>query len=162
MALVANSNMTVQSVNVPLLNKVLSTAMSGTKNYGGTDALGTGLAVVFQADATDPSQVPKTKIKYGSTNGAAASGATTATVLRFFLNNGSDNTVAANNSFIGEVAIPSVTMSQVAVPAGSTIPDVDWGKMSIPAGYRILAGLATAIGGTNCGLCVTMPGGGDY
>lgn len=162
MATVANSNITVQSINAPQMNKVLSTAMSGTKNYDGTDALGTGLAVVFVAEATDGSQVPKTKIKYGSTNGAAASGTTTASVLRFFLNNGADNTVAGNNSFIGEVALPAVTMSQVAVPANSFIPDVDWGKMSIPAGYRILAGLATAIGGTNCGIRVSMPGGGDY
>lgn len=160
MATTANSNITPQSVNVPMMNKILSTAMSGTKNYDGTDALGTGLAVVFTAHATNPSQVPKTKMKYGSTNGAAASGATANTVLRFFLNNGSDNTVATNNAFIGEVAIPTVTMSQTAAVA--SIPDIDWGKMSIPAGYRILAGLTTAMGGTNCALCVSMPGGADY
>lgn len=140
------------------LNALLSTAMTSTKNYDGTEAAGTAMALVFTAGAAG-AQLPKLRIRYASTNGAAASGTTAATVVRFWANNGSANTTATNNIFLGEVAVPSVTMSQVAA---QTEINCDFGLLTIPASYRIYAGLATAIGGTNCALAVNMLGGGDF
>lgn len=139
-------------------NALLSTAMTNTKNYDGTEAAGTAMVLVFTA-GTAGAQLPKLRVRYASTNGAAASGATAATVVRFWANNGSANTTATNNIFLGEVAVPSVTMSQAAA---QTEVNYDFGLLTIPAGYRVYAGLATAIGGTNCALAVNMLGGGDF
>ena len=141
------------------LNALLSTAMTNTKYYDGTEAAGTAMALIYTA-GTAGSQLPKLRVRYASTNGATASGTTTATVVRIWANNGSANTTATNNIFLGEVSVPAVTMSQVAALAQPT--DYDFGLLTIPAGYRIYAGLATAINGTNCALAVNMLGGGDF
>lgn len=141
------------------LNALLSTAMTNTKNYDGTEAAGTAMALVFTA-GTAGAQLPKLRVRYSSTNGAAASGTTTATVVRIWANNGSANTTATNNIFIGEVNVPAATMTQTASLTQPT--DFDFGLLTVPAGYRIYAGLATAVGGTNCALAVNMLGGGDF
>lgn len=138
---------------------LLSTAMAGTTNYDGTTAAGTAMVLVYTAGSAG-GQLPKLRVRYASTAGAAASGTTTATVVRIWANNGSANTTAANNILLGEVAVPAVTMTQVAALTQPT--DFDFGLLSVPAGYRIYAGLATAVGGTNCALAVNMLGGGDY
>jgi len=141
------------------LNALLSTAMTSTKAYDGTEAVGTSMALIFTAGAAG-SQLPKLRVRYAGTNGAAPSGATNATVIRIWANNGSVNTTAANNILLGEVSVPSATMSAVA--ALTQPADFDFGLLSVPAGYRIYAGLATAVGGTNCALAVNMLGGGDF
>lgn len=141
-------------------NALLSTAMTNTKNYDGTEAVGTAMALVFTA-GTGGAQLPKLRVRYASTNGAAASGTTAATVVRFWANNGIANTTATNNIFLGEMAVPSATMSQTALSYGTEL-NYDFGLLTVPAGYRIYAGLATAIGGTNCALAVNMLGGGDF
>jgi len=33
--------------------------------------------------------------------------------------------------------------------------------MVIPGGWKVYIGLATAVGGTNCAIIASMPGGGD-
>lgn len=141
------------------LNALLSTAMTNTKAYDGTEAVGASMALIFTAGNAG-SQLPKLRVRYASTNGATASGVTAATVIRLWANNGSANTSAANNIFLGEVAVPSVTMTAVAALTQPT--DFDFGLLAVPAGYKIYAGLATAIGGTNCALAVNMLGGGDF
>jgi len=160
MAYTYNSQLLPQTINTPAANALLSTAMASTTNYDGTQAVGTAMALIFTANATNGSQLPKLRVRYSSTNGAAASGTTTATVVRIFLNNGSANTTAANNIFIGEVNVPSVAMSQTVSLSQPT--DFDFGLLVLPPGWRVYAGLATAIGGTNCALAVSMPGGGDF
>lgn len=141
------------------LGALLSTAMASTTNYDGTQAVGTAMALLFTA-GTAGSQLPKVRVRYSSTAGAAASGTTSATVVRLFLNNGSVNTTASNNIFIGEINVLPATMSQTAALTQPT--DFDFGLLAVPAGWRVYAGLATAIGGTNCALAVSMAGGGDY
>lgn len=153
-----NSIITPQSINTPAANAVLSTAMTSTKAYDGTEAVGTAMALVYTA-GSNGSQLPKLKAHYSGTNGAAPSGTTNATVLRIWLNNGSANTSAANNILVGDVAVPAATMSAVAAMAHPT--EFDFGGLAIPAGWRVYAGLATAMGGTSCALAVSMPGGGD-
>jgi hypothetical protein len=72
-----------------------------------------------------------------------AAGTNVASLVRFFLNNGSANTTAANNSFIGELALPITTASATAV----TGPEIDYilPRVALPPGFRIYAGLATAV-----------------
>jgi hypothetical protein len=70
------------------------------------------------------------------------------------------NTTATNNYLLGEVAVSATAMSEVA--AVTQPSDFDFGLLSLPAGFRIYAGLATALGGTACALDVNMLGGGDF
>lgn len=158
MAITPNSLVMAQTPNTPAANVVLSTAMTSTKNYDGTDTAGTALGLVYTAGANG-SQLPPLRLRYGSTNGAAASGTTSATVARIFLNNGSANTTATNNIFLDEVTIPATTMTQTTALAQPI--DYDFENMVIPGGWKVYVGLATAVGGTNCAIIASMPGGGD-
>ena len=70
-----------------------------------------------------------------------AKGSNVATVARVYINNGDGNGTAANNSFIGQVSLPATTASATA----ATIePDYPLG-FAIPAGYRVVVGLGTAV-----------------
>lgn len=153
-----NSLITPQTANAPVMNAVLSTAMTATKAYDGSEAAGTALALVYTVGANG-GQLPKLRAKYSGTNGATPSGTTNATVLRIWINNGAANTTAANNILFDEVAVPAATMTAVAALAQLVY---DFGLLALPAGYKVYAGLATAMGGTNCALAVSMPGGGDF
>lgn len=157
MAATANSIITPQTINVPAANVLLSTAMTSTKAYDGTEAVGTAMGLLFTAGANG-SQLPKVRIKIASTNGATPSGTTAATVVRIWFNNGSANTTATNNVFYDEVAIPATAITAVASTTQYTL---DFGNLVLPAGWKVYAGLATAVGNTNGALAVSMPGGGD-
>lgn len=146
-------------LNTPAPVVLLSTAMTNTKNRDGTEAVGTAMGLVFTCGAAG-AQLPKLKVRFGSTAGATASGTTAATVVRIWYNNGSTNTTATNNTLIGEVSVAATLMTEAAAVTQPT--DFDFGLLSLPASYRIYVGLATAIGGTNCALACSMPGGGDY
>jgi len=68
-------------------------------------------------------------------------GTNTASVLRIFLNNGSTNTVAANNILWKEVSLPSITLTEVAAQTPVTIPI----NQALPAGFRLYATIGTAV-----------------
>lgn len=150
-----------QKPNVGALNAVLSTAMTNTKAFDGTETAGTPLALVFTAGA-DGARVDQIVCRLTSTNGATASGTSSATVVRFWANNGSANTTAGNNIFIGEVAIPATAVTSLASSAlttySLTLPNVG---LNLPTVYRIYAGLTVAAGGTNIGIAINAFGG-DY
>lgn len=137
----------------------LSTAMTATKSYDGTEAVGTSMQLVYTAGSAG-GQLPKLKLRFGSTAGAQATGTTNATVARIWLNNGSANTTSTNNILIGEVSCAATAMSQTAAITQPT--DFDFGLLSVPAGWRVYVGIATAVGGTACALIPSMVGGGDY
>lgn len=147
--------------NVGALNALLSTAMTNTKAFDGTEAVGTAMALVFTA-GVDGSRIDQIMCRLASTNGATASGTSAATVVRFWLNNASVNTTATNNQFLGEVAIPATAVTALATSALTTypltIPNVG---LNIPAGYRVYAGTTVAAGGTNVAIAVSATGG-DY
>lgn len=146
-------------INAGLIPGPLSTAMTAAKSYDGTEAVGTSMQKVFTAGNAG-AQLPKLKLRFGSTAGAQASGTTNATVARIWLNNGNANTTATNNILVGEVTIAATAMSQTA---GVTQPsDYDFGLLAVPAGWNVYVGLATAVGGTNCAIIPSMVGGGDY
>lgn len=83
--------------------------------------------LVFTADATNGGFVRNARVKV---NPAATSAAT---VVRFWLNNGSTIGTAANSSIIGELGLPATTTTSSA-----PLPDFDYGlNMALPPGYRI-------------------------
>lgn len=79
------------------------------------------------------------------------------TVARIYVNNGSTNATATNNTFIGEITLPATTASTTAA-----LISPEWimpnGSMAIPGGFKIYVGLATAVA---AGWVIT-PIGGQY
>lgn len=148
-----------QTPNVGALNVVLSTAMTNTKAFDGTETAGTAMAIVFTAGA-DGSRIDQIVCRLTSTNGLAASGTSAATVVRFWINNGSVNTTATNNILLGEVAIPATAVTALATSVLTTYPlTLPINGLNIPATYRIYAGTTVAAGGTNIAIGVSAFGG---
>lgn len=147
-----------QTPNVGQMNgALLSTAMTNTKAFDGTDTAGTALGLAYTGGANG-SQVDYLCVRLTSTNGNTASGTTSATVVRFWLNNNSANTTATNNQLLPwEVAVPAtaVTALATAVLPYYLIPV----NLRVPANYKIYAGTTVAVGGTACALLVTAWGG---
>lgn len=144
--------------NTGVAGVLLTTAMTNTKAFDGTEAAGTAMALVYTAGANG-SRVDQVTVRYQSTAGATASGTTTLTLLRLWINNGSANTTASNNILWAEVALPAqaVTALGTSVLPSFTITNVP----TLPAGYKLYAGLTVAVGGTNCAIGVSAVGG-DY
>lgn len=117
---------------------------------------GTGTTVEVFAAGANGSRIDQIKVR--------ALGSNVATVLRLFINNGSDPTVAANNTLIHEATIAATTLSEVAALADNnititintteTVPPVQ----ALPPGYKILATIGTTVA---AGIQVTVSGG-DY
>ena len=95
-----------QTANVGALNAIISTAMTNTTAFDGTMAAGTAMALCYTAGANG-SRIDQIQMKFASTNGATAAGTSAATLVRLWINNGSANTTAGNNIFLGEVAMPA-------------------------------------------------------
>lgn len=144
--------------NIGAMNALLSTAMTNTKAYDGTEAAGTAMVLALTA-GTNGTRVDSLEVRLTSTNGATASGTTSATVVRFWANNNSANTTATNNQFLGEIAIPATAVTALAT-AVNPVYTLTLNK-SLPANYRIYAGTTVAVGGTNCALIVSANAG-DY
>jgi hypothetical protein len=150
-----------QVPNVGAMNAIISTAMTNTTAFDGTMAAGTAMALCFTA-GTNGSRIDQIQIKYASTNGATASGTSAATVIRFWINNGSANTTAGNNAFLSEVALPATAVTAAGTTANPTYSvALPIGGLNIPASYKIYAGLTVAAGGTNIAIAVNTVGG-DY
>lgn len=151
----------VQTPNNGSLNAILSTAMTNTKAFDGTEATGTAMALVFTAGANG-SRVDQITCRFASTNGATASGTSAASLIRFWINNGSVNTTAGNNIFLGEVAMAATAVTALATAVTTvnylTLPT---GGLNLPASYRIYAGSTVAAGGTNIAFAISAIGG-DY
>lgn len=101
-----------------------NTAMDGT----GT------VATVFTADATNGGRVERVNIIHLGTN--------IASLLRFFVNNGSTTATAANNSLIEEMAMAANTVSQTAISVPAALLRV---PIVLPPGYRLTVAVATAV-----------------
>ena len=150
-----------QTPNVGANNAILSTAMTNTKAFDGTEAAGTAMVLVFTAGANG-ARIDQITCRFASTNGATASGTSSASLIRFWINNGAVNTTASNNIFIGEVAMAATAVTALATAVTTvnylTLPT---GGLNIPATYRIYAGATVAAGGTNIAFAVNAIGG-DY
>lgn len=151
----------VQTPDVGAANAILSTAMTNTKAFDGTETVGTAMALVFTAGANG-SRIDQVTCRFASTNGATASGSSNASLIRFWINNGAANTTATNNIFFGEVAMAATSVTALA----SSVLTVNYltlptGGLNLPASYRLYAGTTVAAGGTNIAFAVSAIGG-DY
>ena len=107
---------------------------------------GTGtVATVFTA-GSNGGRVDYLKVRALGTN--------VATVIRVFVNNGSTNATAANNTLIIDQTIAATTNSETAQLADNLI-QLD---LSLPAGYKVNVTIGTTVA---AGLQVTGVGG-DY
>lgn len=98
--------------------------------YTGANANDT---LVFTADSENGGYVQRLRFKAVGTN--------VATVARVYINNGSANGTATNNSFYGEVSLPAVTATGTAATV-----DIDYPmNIALPPGWRIFVGLGTAV-----------------
>lgn len=124
----------VSDIQFAATNPITSAMTAGNISaYNGTDA---NAVLIYTADATNGSYVQKVRLKCGAISGTSA-----ASVMRFFVNNGSTNGTAANNGYIGEMALPVVTVSASAATA-----EVEYIlNLPLPPGYRLYAGLGTAV-----------------
>lgn len=122
----------------------MTTAITtATGDYTGASA---NHILVFTANTTNGGFIQRLRFKALGTN--------TASVARIYINNGSANTSAANNSFYGEVALPATT----AINTTSTI-DLDYPMdFALPAGFRVYVGVATTVAAG----WVCVPIGGKY
>ena len=129
----------VSSDSATAMNPTFTTAAA---DYTGATA--THNKLVWTADPTNGGYIQKLKFK--------AIGSNVATVARIFLNNGSANTTAANNSFYGEITLAATTASAVAATA-----EVEYIlNIALNPGFRIYVGLGTTVA---AGWVVTGVGG---
>jgi hypothetical protein len=120
------------------MNQLITAAANDFTGAGANNSL------IFTADATNGSYVERIRLKAGGTN--------VASVMRFFINNGSANTTATNNTFHGEISLPATT----AIATAATV-EIDYPLgFALPAGFRLYMGLGTAVA---AGWVATVVGG---
>lgn len=108
---------------------------------------GTGTVETVITAGANGARVNRIQINHRGTN--------VATVMRFFINNGSTNTTAANNALLGEVTVAANTISQVA----QSVPTTFYANCVLKPGYKINYTIGTAVA---AGHTVTCPDAGDY
>lgn len=116
------------SANNGLLHLLLVTGDGAS--YDGT---GANAKIIFIADATNGSFFERVDVTPAGTNG-------TASVMRFWRNNGSSVGSASNNNFIGELSLPATTASQAA----ALVQQVKAFGFWLEPGFRIIAGLGNS------------------
>lgn len=116
----------------------------GTLTTANTAMDGTGTQVTVFTAGSFGARVDKLRIKALGTN--------VATVLRVFINNGSDATVATNNALLAEKTIAATTASAVAALAEEVL-ELD---VALPAGYKLNVAIGTTVA---AGLHVICEGG---
>jgi hypothetical protein len=82
----------------------------------------------------------------------AYTGTSVATVLRLFVNNGSTNATAGNNSLYQSITVPANTLSETVAANDLNIPLA----LTLPAGYKLMATIGTTVAAA---LAVTASGG---
>ena len=83
---------------------------------------------------------------------ARSLGTNVATVLRVFINNGSANATAANNSLIAELTLPATTLSEAGAQPDYVLPL----NYVVPSGYKLNCTIGTAVA---AGFALTVIGG---
>ena len=127
----------------------------GTVATANTAKDGTGTVVTVFTAGTNGAKIDQIKVRALGTN--------VATVLRFFINNGSANSTATNNTLFHEVTVAATTLSEVAALADNDIliskgDNVIVPIPYLPAGYKINVTIGTTVA---AGLAITVHGG-DY
>lgn len=127
--------------NDPIFSRVGDVSSNGTTGMAPTITTAvadyTGVSAnykqAFISDATNGGFIQRLRFKAVGTN--------VASVARIFLNNGSTNTSATNNSFYGEISLPAVTAINTAATS-----DIDYVlNIAINPGFSIWVGLGTTV-----------------
>ncbi len=126
--------------------KVLTADATAVKNHDGTTA---NAVLVFTAGANG-ARIEEIK--------ALPLGTNAATVLRIFINNGQDPTVATNNALYEEITCPSTSITETMQQSELILINKDSSALILPPGYRLYAAVGTTVA---TGLQVTVIGG-DY
>jgi hypothetical protein len=105
-----------------------------TLTAANTASDGTGTTATLLTAGADGARVDRIEVQPLGTN--------VATVLRIFLNNGSTSGTASNNSLLKQVRLPATTASNVAENGPDVSIPLD---LSLPAGWKVLACLGTAV-----------------
>jgi hypothetical protein len=131
----------------PIFCRALRSSWSllSTSAVTGMDGTDANVKTIFTADATNGSKIETVYIQPNATN--------TATVVRFWVNNGSTPATAANNTLVHEELVVANTISQTSAASANV-----WqANLILPPGYKLLAaqGVATGV------MHVTAVGG-DY
>ena len=138
--------------NLPIYSRVGDVSQNGsstmnqvvTAGAAGFDGTSANNSLIFTADATNGGFVQRIRFKAIGTN--------VGSVARIYINNGSANTTAANNTFYGEVTLPATT----AVANAATV-EIDYPLgFALNPGFRLFYGLGTAVG---AGWIATVIGG---
>lgn len=101
---------------------------------------GTGTVVTLFTAGADGARIERIRSKAAGTN--------VATVLRIFINNGSDPATPANNILYAEKTIAATTASNAAALLTNELPDTTDTTafpLVLPAGYKILATIGTTV-----------------
>lgn len=124
----------------PIYSKVPKIGGTGvTLLTGVTAKTGVGATLFFTAGA-EGSRVERVRVRPLGTNAA--------TVLRIFINNGSDPATAANNQLYAEKTLASTTLSEVAELALNELPsttDPTAFPLALPPNYRLYATIGTTV-----------------
>jgi len=124
----------------------LHSSALGTSVVSDYDGTGANNQIIFTADATNGGFVQRLRFKAKGTNAVS--------VARIYINNGSTNGTASNNSFYGELSLPATTASTTAATV-----DIDYPlNFALPAGYRIVVGISAAAGLSTGWICTTIAG----
>jgi len=119
---------------------------TASKNHDGTSS---GAVLIFTAGANG-ARVDEISFLPLGTN--------IDSVLRIFINNGSDQTSAANNSLYRESTASASTIAEITGNTTKKVLEADESALVLPAGYRLYAVVGTTVA---AGLQVTVIGG-DY
>lgn len=103
---------------------------------------------VFTADATEGGFVRELRLKANPSQNTAA------TVLRIWINNGASVGTDTNSVLFTEVGIPATTTSATNAQPDFIVPI----NLALPAGYKLIATLGTAPGGSGEFMCVAIGG----
>lgn len=136
---------------IPIYTKQGNIAYSTLIKTANTAKDGTGTVNLIFTAGADGGRVERVRVRAVGTN--------VATVLRIFINNGSDPTIAANNVLYAEKTIAATTGSEAAELVLNELPtttDPTAFPLVLPAGYRLYCTIGTTVAS---GLMVTAIGG---
>jgi hypothetical protein len=126
---------------IPIYSKAGQIAWSGILTSANTAKDGTGTVETIFTAGADGGRVERIRIRALGTN--------VATVLRIFINNGSASSTAGNNTLYAEITLAATTLSETsALLTTNEFPsaaDTTAFPLVLPAGYKLLATLGTAI-----------------
>lgn len=110
---------------------------------------GTGSMVTLYTAGADGGKVDGINIAY--------TGTCVQTTVRVFVNNGSTNATAGNNTLIKNITVPANTLTgEINSSPDMFVPLINGGSLMLPAGYKIMACCAVTVAAA---LALTATGG---